>query len=387
MLSPGRSFALSSVHSSGRWRFGSHWPFGSRTEKMRSLARERSSSRRAPPMAASKSPACSPSSSALVFRRPQQRCVPTLNGCVPSAIASWFVWTISRAPTALAISSRNSNHLAELVGGVDVQQRETESAPGRRLSAPAAAAPTSPCRSSRASPAARTRRPLRGGCGCSRPPGREGDRACSVAGESGVTATVDISVFDATGGSERTRPTKKRPGVLPRASISSACRWVVLVLTQTAGPLPRGPWWSWYNNTRRDNRFGVTQTSDSIRPGPGRQIGPTSPDRVEVLCRDGIRHNSGVPSEPTSSQGGGSSDSPEEQPAASWKDRYAALKSRLGADESRARARASGARQSPSGPATHRRAGAGGSCRARDTQAGGCTGTNVRSCGPRCSPT
>ena len=29
---------------------------------------------------------------------PQQRCVPTRNGCVPSAIASLLVWTISRAP-------------------------------------------------------------------------------------------------------------------------------------------------------------------------------------------------------------------------------------------------------------------------------------------------
>ena len=48
------------------------------------------------------------------------------------------------------------DHLAELVGGVDVQQRERNRARDRTPSAPAAAGPRSPCRSSRASPAART---------------------------------------------------------------------------------------------------------------------------------------------------------------------------------------------------------------------------------------
>ena len=217
-------------------------------------------------MAASKLPACSPSSSALVFSRPQQRCVPTLNGCVPSAIASWFVWTISRAPTALAISSRNSNHLAELVGGVDVEQRKRESDRDRTPSAPAAAAPTSPCRWSRASPAARTRRPPRAGCGCSRLRGHAGGRASALAGVSGDKATVDISLLDpvssvaaAVGG-----PKTKGPGSSPGLDLFSVSLGV-LVLTQTAGPLPRGPCWSWYNNTRRDNRFGVTQTPDCTR--------------------------------------------------------------------------------------------------------------------------
>ena len=54
------------------------------------------------------SPRCSASSSARVFSRPQQRWVPTANGCVPSAIAAVFVWTISRAPTWPAYQSRNS---------------------------------------------------------------------------------------------------------------------------------------------------------------------------------------------------------------------------------------------------------------------------------------
>jgi hypothetical protein len=47
---------LNRFHSSGRWFLGSHWPFSSRNEKMRSLARDFSSSRRAPPIAASKPP-------------------------------------------------------------------------------------------------------------------------------------------------------------------------------------------------------------------------------------------------------------------------------------------------------------------------------------------
>ena len=108
MLSPVRMRLFSRFQSSGRWFFGSHWPFASRSEKMRSFARDRSSSRRAPPKAASKLPASSASSSDFVLSRPQQRCVPTRNGCVPSAIASWFVWTIRRAPISRAYQSRNS---------------------------------------------------------------------------------------------------------------------------------------------------------------------------------------------------------------------------------------------------------------------------------------
>src|ERR687888_381641 len=51
-------------HSSGRWPFGSHWPKSSRKERMRSFARARSSSRRAPPKAARK-PCCSIASSSV----------------------------------------------------------------------------------------------------------------------------------------------------------------------------------------------------------------------------------------------------------------------------------------------------------------------------------
>src|SRR6266850_483280 len=53
MCSPRRSRVLYRFHSSGRWFFGSHWPNSSRNEKTRSFARAFSSSRRAPPMAAS----------------------------------------------------------------------------------------------------------------------------------------------------------------------------------------------------------------------------------------------------------------------------------------------------------------------------------------------
>ena len=60
----------------------------SRSEKTRSFARDRSSSRRAPPMAASNEYFSSASSSAPVFSVPQQRATPSFSGCAPSAIAA-----------------------------------------------------------------------------------------------------------------------------------------------------------------------------------------------------------------------------------------------------------------------------------------------------------
>ena len=71
---------------------------------------------------------------------------------MPSAIASSLVWTISRAPTALRHLIAELDHLAELVGGVDVQQRERNRPGIERLLRQPQHAPTSPCRSSRASP-------------------------------------------------------------------------------------------------------------------------------------------------------------------------------------------------------------------------------------------
>src|SRR3954462_12606973 len=101
---------------------------------MRSLARDRSSSRRAPPIAASKLPAERPSSSAFVFSKPQQRCVPTLYGCVPSPIACSFSsappWPCflfvggggggGRPPPLASRVDKNLYLFAELVGRVDV---------------------------------------------------------------------------------------------------------------------------------------------------------------------------------------------------------------------------------------------------------------------------
>ena len=91
---------------------------------MRSLARERSSSRRAPPNAASKPPASSASSSDLVLSRPQQRCVPTAKGCVPSAIASCVGVDDQPRADLPRVAIAEGDHLAELVGRVDVEQRK-----------------------------------------------------------------------------------------------------------------------------------------------------------------------------------------------------------------------------------------------------------------------
>src|SRR3546814_3714552 len=52
-LSPACRWVLDRFHNSGRWFFGSQRCAALRNEKMRSLARDFSSSRRAPPMAAS----------------------------------------------------------------------------------------------------------------------------------------------------------------------------------------------------------------------------------------------------------------------------------------------------------------------------------------------
>src|SRR3954447_8068693 len=69
--SPRRTRPLYRLHSSARWRRGSHWPKSSRKEKMRSLALARSSSRRAPPNAAPKP--CSAMASTRVTVRSRLR--------------------------------------------------------------------------------------------------------------------------------------------------------------------------------------------------------------------------------------------------------------------------------------------------------------------------
>ncbi|SKW60526.1 Uncharacterised protein [Mycobacteroides abscessus subsp. abscessus] len=66
--SPGACRPLYRLHSSGRCFFGSHWPKALRRLKIRSLARERSSSRRPPPSTASNLLSVMASSSGIVCR-------------------------------------------------------------------------------------------------------------------------------------------------------------------------------------------------------------------------------------------------------------------------------------------------------------------------------
>ena len=124
MLSPGPMRPFSRCHSSGRWRFGSHWPFASRSEKMRSLARERSSSRRAPPNAASKSPASSASSSDLRLQQAAAALRADQEGL--RAVGDRFGVGVDDEPRAdrRGVAVAELDHLPELVGRVDVQQRE-----------------------------------------------------------------------------------------------------------------------------------------------------------------------------------------------------------------------------------------------------------------------
>ena len=106
--SPLRIRALNSDHSSGRWRLGSHWPKSSRKENIRSLARARSSSRRAPPKAASKPCSSIASSSVVVCRRLRDARGPVSSTTRPASIESWTLATISRSPSWETIRSRNS---------------------------------------------------------------------------------------------------------------------------------------------------------------------------------------------------------------------------------------------------------------------------------------
>jgi hypothetical protein len=72
--------AVEEVPQLGRWFFGSHWWKRSRKLNTRSLARLFSSSRRAPPKAASKPPAFSACFSPSVFITCVCRCVPCRTG-------------------------------------------------------------------------------------------------------------------------------------------------------------------------------------------------------------------------------------------------------------------------------------------------------------------
>ena len=120
--SPGCRRVLNSVHSSGRWSLGCHWPKLSRCEKMRSLARAFSSSRRAPPISASKRNSSIASSSVTDWctLRDSPGCA---RRTVPRFIESSTLRTISSAPSSLAREVAEVGHFGEVVAGVDHQQR------------------------------------------------------------------------------------------------------------------------------------------------------------------------------------------------------------------------------------------------------------------------
>ena len=105
--SPGCRRVLKSVHNSGRCDLGCHWPKLSRWLKMRSLARAFSSSRRAPPIKASKR------NSSMASSRVTDWCTLRLSPSwarrtVPRFIESSTFRTINSVPNSLARKSRKS---------------------------------------------------------------------------------------------------------------------------------------------------------------------------------------------------------------------------------------------------------------------------------------
>ena len=124
MLSPGRTRPFSRFQSSGRWFFGSHWPLASRSEKIRSFARDRSSSRRAPPNAASKLPGLERVEQRLGLEQPAAALRADEERL--RAVGDRFLVGVDDQPRAdlPRVPVAELDHLAELVGRVDVQQRE-----------------------------------------------------------------------------------------------------------------------------------------------------------------------------------------------------------------------------------------------------------------------
>ncbi len=107
MFSPRCTRVLNRLHSSGRWALGSHWPNSSRNEKMRSLARAFSSSRRAPPMQASK-PNSSIASSSVTACAALRESVSRRSTTLPRAIESSTLRTIRVSPSSAARASRKA---------------------------------------------------------------------------------------------------------------------------------------------------------------------------------------------------------------------------------------------------------------------------------------
>ena len=168
MLSPGARRVLKMRQSSGRWFLGSQACWALRCEKMRSLARDFSSSRRAPPIAASYSPAFERLAQRLrlhdvgVARRAVVERVDAVRQALGIGVDEQLEPVLLRHPVA------EGDHLAELPRGVDVEQRERDAARDRTPCAPDAAGPRSPCRSNTSSPAARSSPRPRGRSRCFR---------------------------------------------------------------------------------------------------------------------------------------------------------------------------------------------------------------------------
>src|SRR5215218_3441738 len=95
-------------HSSGRCRRGSQLPKSSRKEKIRSLARARSSSRRAPPNAASKPCSSIASSNVVVCSRLREARGPVSSTTRPRSIDSWTEATTSCSPSSATRRSRKA---------------------------------------------------------------------------------------------------------------------------------------------------------------------------------------------------------------------------------------------------------------------------------------
>jgi hypothetical protein len=129
-LSPGMMRALYRSHSSGRWCLGSQRCCALRKENTRSLARDFSSSRRAPPMAASKPQWSSACFRACVFMTSVCTVAPCVKGPMPRARPSGLVCTRNATPVSCARRIAEGDHFAELPAGVHVQQRNRR-APGR----------------------------------------------------------------------------------------------------------------------------------------------------------------------------------------------------------------------------------------------------------------
>ena len=104
--SPSCFLPLKMFHNSGRWFLGSHCPNSSRCEKKRSLARAFSSSRRAPPNAASNLCCSSVSSNVTVCSLLRLAVYPFSSTARPVFIDSSTEPTIKSAPNSSTNSSR-----------------------------------------------------------------------------------------------------------------------------------------------------------------------------------------------------------------------------------------------------------------------------------------